>query len=162
MKAHRIAAVAVLAAGVAACTTLQESRSPIAGNWKVLKFELEFQDSGERRDVFGKSPVGWIILTPEGRAMSYLEAENRKAPVNDEQRAAAYRTLIAYTGKYRVERDRFVTSVDGSWNVAWVGTEQVRFFSLEGDRLHITTQWASGPLYDKRVVRGVLVCERER
>jgi hypothetical protein len=134
----------------------------LAGNWKVVKFELEFQDSGERRNLFGPNPVGWVILTREGRAMSYLEAENRKSAKTDEERVALFRTLVAYTGKYRVDGDRFITSVDGSWNAAWIGTEQSRFFKLDGDRLSITTQWSAAPLYNNRMTRGILALEREK
>src|SRR3982074_1800286 len=94
---------------------LADDRSAIIGTWKIITFEVEFQDTGERRAVFGKIPKGYIIFTPEGRTMSYLEAESRKAPKTDEERAAAFRTIIAYTGKYRIEGERFITSVDGSW-----------------------------------------------
>jgi hypothetical protein len=141
---------------------MQGASPQLAGIWKVLKFELEFQDSGERRDVFGPKPIGWVILTREGRAISYLEAPNRKSAKTDEERAALYRTLIAYTGRYRVDGDRFITSVDGSWNAAWTGTEQSRFFKLDGDRLSITTQWAPAPLYNNRMNRGILALEREK
>lgn len=165
MKTHGIArgwALALVASSLAACASVADNRAPIVGDWKVLSYELEFQDTGERRAVFGKSPKGWIVLTRDGRAVSYLEAENRKAPKTDEDRAAAFRSLVAYTGKYRVEADRFITKVDGAWNVFWIGTEQARFFKVEGERLHITTQWGAAPVYDNRMVRGILVCERER
>lgn len=154
--------VAVL--GYIALTQLAiaENSPAITGTWKVVTYEIEFQDTGERRPVFGKSPKGYIIFTPEGRTMSYLEAESRKPPKTDEERAAAFRTIIAYTGKYRIEGERFITSVDGSWNVAWNGTEQERHFKLEGGQLRILTQWNPAPIYDNRVARGVLVWERER
>jgi hypothetical protein len=141
---------------------MQGASPQLGGIWKVLKFELKFQDSGERRDVFGPKPIGWVILTREGRAISYLEAPNRKSAKTDEERAALYRTLIAYTGRYRVDGDRFITSVDGSWNAAWTGTEPSRFFKLDGDRLSITTQWAPAPLYNNRMNRGILALEREK
>lgn len=154
--------IAVLGYFALAQPSFAEDRAAITGTWKVVTYEIEFQDTGERRAVFGKSPKGYIIFTPEGRTMSYLEAESRKPPKTDEERVAAFRTMIAYTGKYRVDGDRFVTSVDGSWNVAWNGTEQERQFKLEGGQLRILTQWNPAPIYDNRVTRGVLVWERER
>ena len=36
----------------------------------------------------------------------------------------------------------WVTTVDTSWNEALTGTEQVRFYLLEGDKLIVTTAWA--------------------
>jgi hypothetical protein len=144
------------------CATMADDRSKLVGTWKVVTLEIEFQDTGERRPTYGNAPKGYIILTPEGRAMSYVEAETRKLPRTDEERAAAFRSIIAYTGKYRVEGDRFITKVDASWNVVWVGTEQVRTFKFDGDRLHVVTQWSAAPLYANRMTRGILVLERER
>jgi hypothetical protein len=147
---------------LSSCASVPDDRSRIVGSWKIVSFDIEFKDSGERRAIYGKSPKGYIIFTAEGRTMSYLEAETRKAPNTDEERAAAFRTMLAYTGKYRIEGDRFTTSVDGAWNVAWVGTDQARTFKLDGNRLEIVTQWNPAPLYNNRMTRGVLVCEREK
>lgn len=147
---------------LASCASIPGDRAKFVGSWRVVSFDVEFQDSGERRAIYGKSPRGYIVFTPEGRTMSYLEAETRKAPNTDEERVAAFRTMLAYTGKYRIEGDKFTTSVDGAWNVAWVGTDQVRTFKLEGNRLEIITQWNPAPLYNNRVTRGVLVWEREK
>jgi hypothetical protein len=155
-------ALILLAFALSSCASIPDDRSRIIGTWKIVSFDIEFQDSGERRAIYGKSPKGYIIFTPEGRTMSYLEAETRKAPQTDEERVAAFRTMLAYTGKYRIEGDKFTTSVDGAWNVAWVGTDQARTFKLDGNRLEIVTQWNPAPIFNNRVTRGVLLWERER
>ena len=62
-------------------------------------------------------------------------AEGRRFGPSDAERAALQRSMSAYTGRYRVEGDRFVTTVDVSWNQQWDGTEQARRFRVEGDRL---------------------------
>lgn len=134
----------------------------VLGVWRLVAFDLEFQDTGERRPTFGKKPNGYLIFTPEGRMMAYLEAENRTPPKTPEEQAAAYRTTIAYTGKYRLDGDKWVTKVDGSWNVAWVGTDQVRFFKFQSDQLHVVSQWVRSATYDNRMVRGFLAWEREK
>ena len=137
--------------------------SKMLGVWRLVSYDLEFQDTGERRPVFGKKPVGYIIFTPEGRMMAYLEAENRKAPQNAEEQAAAYRTLHAYSGKYRLEGDKWVTKVDAAWNVSWVGTDQERFYKFDGKQLHVISQWLpGGPQFGGRTVRGFLAWEREQ
>lgn len=46
---------------------------------------------------------------------------------------------------YRVEADRFITQVDVSWNEAWTGTEQARFFKIESDTMTVTTPWLPEP-----------------
>jgi hypothetical protein len=140
-----------------------DDRSKMLGVWRLLSYDLEFQDTGERRPFFGKKPVGYIIFTPQGRMMAYLEAENRKAPQTIEEQAAAYRTLHAYSGKYRLEGDKWVTKVDAAWNVSWVGTDQERFYKLDGKQLHVISQWIrGGAAVDGRMVRAFLTWERDQ
>jgi Lipocalin-like domain len=68
--------------------------------------------------------------------------------------------MIAYTGCYRLESDQFITTVDVSWNEEWTGTEQARFYTLDGDRLHIMTAWMPNPIHRERIVRGILSWKR--
>jgi hypothetical protein len=49
------------------------------------------------------------------------------------------KTLMAYTGKFTIDGDKFTTKVDLSWNELLTGQDQVRFFKLEGDKLSIRT-----------------------
>ena len=58
-------------------------------------------------------------------------------PKTDQQRAQAFRTMIAYSGRYRVEGNTVTTKVEVAWNEAWVGGEQVRIVRFEGDKLFI-------------------------
>jgi Lipocalin-like domain len=53
--------------------------------------------------------------------------------------------MIAFAGPYRVEGDRWIITVEVSWNDAWTGTEQMRFFTVDGDTLTITTPWLQDP-----------------
>jgi hypothetical protein len=137
----------------------QENRQ-LAGIWKLVSFDTEFQATGERRAMFGKQPKGYIIFTPQGRMMALLTAEARKPAENDQDRAALFRTMFGYSGIYRVEDDKVVTEVDVSWNEQWNGTRQVRFFKLDGDRLDIISAWAPSALPDRPVIRGILTWER--
>ncbi|WP_456658730.1 lipocalin-like domain-containing protein [Bradyrhizobium sp. JR3.5] len=48
-----------------------------------------------------------------------------------------------------------------AWNPEWVGTEQERFFKLDGDRLQVTSTWRIMPNWqDKGMQRSLLVFER--
>ena len=131
----------------------------VVGTWKLASFWNEFQDGSEARPMYGNNATGYIIFTPEGRMMSIVEAEGRKVPQNDEDRAAAFRSLIAYTGTFRFEGDRFITKVDVSWNPAWVGTEQVRTYALSGERLQVVSPWVMSPNLGK-VTRATVTWER--
>jgi hypothetical protein len=56
-----------------------------------------------------------------------------------EQHPLVGKSMIAYSGKYRIEGNDFVTTVDVSWNEAWNGTEQRRHCTLDGDKLMIVS-----------------------
>ena len=89
--------------------------------------------------------------------------EGRKAPNTDQDRADLLKSMVAYTGMYRIEGDKWITKVDVSGNPAWVGTEQARFFRFDGNRLQESTpfvKWAARP--EKGMVRFVLTWEQAK
>ena len=81
--------------------------------------------------------------------------------LSDAERAALHKTMFSYSGKYRVEGDMFITTVDVSWNEAWNGTEQKRHYRLEGDKLLVDTTRQPSVLYPGKTTVGRLVWERE-
>jgi Lipocalin-like domain len=46
---------------------------------------------------------------------------------------------VAYAGIYTLGDKQVIHHIDISWNQGCTGTDQVRFFELEGDTLTITT-----------------------
>jgi hypothetical protein len=153
----------LLALACATTSVAADERVKLVGTWKLTSFVTEFQASGERRPVYGSNPRGYAIFTPEGRLMVVITGEGRKPAQTSDERAALLTTMFAYTGKYSVEADRLITNVDASWNEAWTGTSQVRFFKVDGDRLDAMSVWApSVTVPDKPIVRGILSFEREK
>src|SRR5713101_2118379 len=92
--------------------------------------------------------------------MSLLISEGRKAPQTDEERSAAYRSMVAYTGRYNVEGNKWTTKPDVAWNEGWM-MDQVRYFKLDGDRLVVETALATNPNLGK-VVRVTLTSQKEQ
>lgn len=135
-------------------------KDPLVGSWRLVSFEREYQATGEREYPMGKSPTGYIHFLPEGRMTVLITAEGRKAATTDPDRAALFSSLVAYTGTYRVDADKWVTAVEVSANPAWVGTEQTRSFRVSGDRLQEMTAWAARP--DSRMARAQITYERAK
>ncbi|HMR34126.1 MAG TPA: lipocalin-like domain-containing protein [Geminicoccaceae bacterium] len=131
----------------------------LVGTWELRSFLLEDAATGERRAVLGQHPNGFLVLTAEGRLISVVTAERLPWPRSDADRALAYASMLAYSGLYRIEGDRFITEVDVAWDRDWVGTRQIRFWWIDGDLLSIETapQLASG---DGRTGRGIVVWRR--
>jgi hypothetical protein len=118
-------------------SALADDKAAIVGTWKLVSVVYEDVETKERTPVLGEHPNGIQIATPEGRWLALVTAEGRTVPKTDEERARALQSMIAYTGRYRVEDGKVITKVEAAWNEAWVGGEQVRSIRFEGDRLFI-------------------------
>ena len=84
------------------------------------------------------------MFGPANRMTTMLVAKDRQAPAaevpTDLERIALHKSLIAFAGRYSIEPGRIVIHVEISWNEAWSGTEQIRFYALHGDRMTLRTE----------------------
>lgn len=133
----------------------------LIGTWKLVSCFMEDLETKERKPVWGEHPNGYIVLTSGGRWIVVQTAEGRKAPQTDEDRTAAFRSMLAYSGKFRTEGDKIVIKVDIAWDESWTGTEQVRHYRIEGDRLHIEAAPQPYANFGGRVMRGILIWTRD-
>ncbi|HTV38493.1 MAG TPA: lipocalin-like domain-containing protein [Xanthobacteraceae bacterium] len=138
-----------------------ELRRQIVGTWKLVSVNYEDTASIERTPIYGEHPKGIQIATADGRWLALMTAEGRGVPKTDEERAQALKTMIAYTGRYRVEDGKVITKVEAAWNEAWVGTEQVRHIRLDGDHLYIESPPMPHPNIDGKTVRVIVEWQRE-
>ncbi|MCX7297117.1 MAG: lipocalin-like domain-containing protein [Hyphomicrobiales bacterium] len=135
----------------------------IVGTWKLIAVSYEDAQTKERTPVLGEHPRGYQIATPEGRWIALVTADGRPVPKTDEDRAKALRSMIAYSGRYRVEDSKVITKVEVAWNEAWVGGEQVRFLRFEGDDvLNIESPPMPHPNVDNKVVRVIVTWARDK
>jgi hypothetical protein len=133
----------------------------LVGIWKLISWQV-IGENQETQDVFGSNPKGYLIITREGRMMALNVAESRNGGMGDAERAALHKSMLAYTGKVRVEGNDFITTVDVSWNEIWSGTEQRRHFRIEGDRLFIETEPAPSIVFPGKTDYRRLVWERDK
>ena len=160
---NRIARLAVALAMLAAAPAFAQDNAKVQGAWKLVSYEVEVQSSGEIMHPMGKAPSGYVMFSPESRVWFVLTGEGRKAARTAEEKAALLDTVIAYSGKYRLEGDKWITAVDVAWNPAWVGTEQTRPFRIEGDRLQVLTPWRVMPNWaEKGMTRSIITFERTK
>jgi hypothetical protein len=91
-----------------------------------------------------------VVVTAGGRIMFLITKSDRPPPGDDAARAALFNQTIAYSGTVRlVAPGQFVTTVEMSLFPEEIGTEKLRHFALEGDRLTITR-----PAQTSRVTKG--------
>ncbi len=126
------------------------------GWWKIVSFQIEFADTGERVPMYGVNPLGHMAIKGD-RMMAILTAKERAST----DAATLFETMMAYSGSCRIEDgDKLIVTVDTAWHPAWIGTEQVRFFKVDGDALSITTAQQTHPKFPGRTARGVLTAQR--
>jgi Lipocalin-like domain len=133
----------------------------LVGTWKLVSWQVIVENEPPQ-NVFGAHPTGYLVLTRERRLIVLTTAENRRAGMGDAERAALHKSMLSYTGRYRVEGHDFITVVDASWNEAWNGTEQRRHFRIEGDKLFIETAPAPSIVFPGKTDFRRIVWERER
>jgi hypothetical protein len=138
-----------------------QDESRIVGNWRLVSVVYEDAVTHQRTPVLGLHPVGYQIATASGRWLALVTAEGRGIPTTDAERAQALKTMISYTGRYRVENHQVITKVEAAWNQSWVGTEQIRAYRFEGDLLHLESPPQPHPNIDGRVVKIIVTWARE-
>jgi hypothetical protein len=138
----------------------REKHDDLVGTWSLLSCYMEDVESKERKDVWGERPNGRLTLTDAGDWIVVQTAQGRKVPQSDEDRISAFRSMLAYSGKYRVEEEKIIINIDIAWDEAWTATEQVRFFKRDGDRLHIEVAPQRYPNLGDKVMRAVLIWQR--
>jgi Lipocalin-like domain len=132
------------------------SSDALIGTWKLISFVQEVAETGERSHAMGPHPDGYLSYAKDGRmSMIAVEADRirpREAVPSAAERAQLYDTLAAYAGTYTVEGNTVIHHVDISWNDGWTGTDQVRFFTLDGGTLTIKSTPTKSPGDGREVV----------
>ena len=114
-----------------------ENNEALFGAWKLASSILEDLDSGEKKLLWGEHPNGCLVLTPARRLIVIQTAERRKFPQTDEDRVGGFETVLACSGRYRNEGSRIVVKLDLASDETWNGAEQVWYYRLENDQLHM-------------------------
>jgi Lipocalin-like domain len=98
------------------------------GTWRLISFQLKIVgEEGEPKDIFGPNPIGRIIFSPEHRVVVlYREQIDAPQPMS----LALLASMTAYTGKFGLDGDKFITSVDGAWNEIYRGADKFDTLNL--------------------------------
>jgi len=159
MTRSLVAFLSLLLVFVAPCPSIADDRAQMVGTWKLVSFEVEFQDTGERQAPYGANPLGYTIITSAGRMMTVIEGEGRKPAQTDEERATLFRNMFAWTGPFRLDGEKFILVNDVVWNPVW-RAEQNWTYKLEGDRLVLASAWAPAPNFPGKMTRGASTWSR--
>ena len=143
----------------------EDPRQRLLGTWKLIAAVREEIPSGTKTDFLGSSPTGYINYAPDGRMIVLNVGNGRSKPAGANatpaEAEALFRSMTSYGGTYTIDGNEITHHVDVSWNESWTGTDQVRFFKLEGDSLTIKTAPQNNAITGIENI-SVFVWERER
>lgn len=132
------------------------------GHWRLISYEQR-STTGEVTQPFGKDPIGRISYDADGHMSAQLMRRDRPSFANsdpvkgtDAEIRQAFTLYLAYYGSYTVdEKAGTVTHhLEGAWFPNWIGTNQVRRYEFNGNRLTLQADLPAG--------HGTLVWERIR
>jgi hypothetical protein len=127
------------------------------GTWKLIDAVSEELATGQKTNVYAAAPLGFINFGADGRFIVMVVDSSRVRPATDVPTAseaeALFRSMAAYAGSYVVNEDRLINYVDISWNEIWTGTEQLRAYRFDGERLHLSTNPSPNPFTGRMSIR---------
>ncbi len=122
----------------------------IIGTWRLLSLELR-KETGEVIFPLGKEVKGLLLYQNDGFMSGIISGEGRPnvsvpaaVGIPDAERLAISKNFIAYSGRYSIDNDKIVHSVEVSFVPNLMGnSSHIGTFSLIGDNLSIKSKQLS-------------------
>jgi len=149
--AHALGCCALLAWTAGSLAQQRPScAGPQLGTWILLSMETEDLETGEKLNLLGAHPGGYLTYDADCRMSAILVKESRRGPsaavASDMESIELYRGLIAYAGSYTVDGSTITHHIEASWNQAWTGTTRVSQFNVDGTSLFMRTGPDKSPM----------------
>jgi|SRR5215467_9183911 len=114
----------------------------LVGTWKLLSAS-SITSSGERNEApYGPNPSGFLTYTADGRVTALISYGGRKllqARAAMEEQAEAFKTFLAYAGRYTLSGDQITHHIEVSSIQNYVGKDLVRTIRFADDRIILVT-----------------------
>jgi Lipocalin-like domain len=152
---------------IASCFSAQSKQASadaqtLVGTWKLVSYVRQESPSGTKSNVMGDHPSGYLNYGVDGRMMVMIAGSERKKPAGTvampDEAQALIQSMLAYAGTYTIDSEaKTVTHhIDISWDQARTGTDNVRSYKLEGNRLMLTTDPSTDPGTGQQTVRALV------
>ena len=117
------------------CPSVQPDSDRLIGTWKIVSIVSDIFDPDGQKTSHPADWYGFITLTAQHRAIVIQTATDRPIPETDEEYIYSFRSMIAYSGTYRIDDDKLIVDVDISWDQRWVGADVIFGYRFELGRL---------------------------
>jgi hypothetical protein len=115
----------------------------LVGAWKLVSASST-TSNGERNETpYGPSPMGLLTYSGDGRVTAVISFGGRKSlPFGGgtlEEQAEAFKTFLAYAGRYTLSGDKVIHHIEISSIQNYVDKDLVRTVKFQGDQLILVT-----------------------
>ena len=119
----------------------------LVGSWRELGRDFVAADGSVTADIPRNSQIMYaadgtmgVLNTPRQRARISETAPRMDLDgVNADERAEAALGVVSYFGRYRVDGDTVLHTIEAALNPNLAGTTQLRHVTLEGDDLSLSS-----------------------
>lgn len=125
---------------------MNEDNNKLVGTWKMVSASSKDPSGQPLEPPFGADPVGLLTYTEEGRVTALISYGGRKPlslgakpPALVEEQAEAFKTFLAYGGRYRLSGDKVIHSIEVSSIQNYVNRDLVRDIKFQGDQIVLIT-----------------------
>ena len=136
--------------------------NPLLGTWRLKSFVREVAATGERYSQLGEHPDGYLTYGADGRMLVLFVSDEQPRPraePTDDERIKLHKTMLSYGGTYTLSPGKVVHHIDIEWDGRRLGTDQIRFYAIDGNKLLLKTEPNKSPV-DGREGVGILTFER--
>jgi len=114
----------------------------LVGTWKLVSVSSTTKAGGRDDAPYNHNPVGFLTYSEDGRVTAMISYGGRK-PLSiraaTQEQAEAFKTFLAYAGRYTFSGDKVVHHIEISSIQNYVGKDLVRSVKFEGDRITLVT-----------------------
>lgn len=107
------------------------------GSWRVIGAKGVLVDADGTRTESESAQEGILIFTPEHRMIAFVLRPGRMPASHDAERLELFKSMAAYSGKFRLEPDRYILDIDWSSTALNQGEPQIRDYTIEADTMKI-------------------------
>ena len=122
----------------------EDVKKLLVGSWKLVSFEMR-DANGRISYPWGKDTQGYLMYNTDGYMSVNVMSSNRlkfsSADIKggtSEEKVAAADTYVSYCGTYEIQQNTVIHHIELSFFPNWIGVDQKRILSIEGDRLSLS------------------------
>ena len=129
--------------GATSTGVFRGTNDKLVGSWKLVSASST-TSRGERSEIpYGPNPMGFLTYTADGRVTALISYGGRKSLSigggTIEEQAEAFKTFLAYAGRYTLSGDKVTHHVEISSIENYVDRDLVRGVTFQGDQIILVT-----------------------